>query len=298
MIVSLANMAADMTGTSVRRMDPDAGLRDDAEALRRAVKGVRMVLYNYIKKRKLIAVLLLFTFMFSVFIVFVKSKIDSYSKEDIINEIVLSITLHANDPKIFTQLFIPPGYIEEPTLASLGQHNEFIILEMKYPAMAPLSHAEHTKDFSFSRSTEQDKILSMGQYFQIELHQGRISSMDSLIDDNIKNSWLPEPDDPNYPDFKVFSNRALKPEELRGYPILTRYYVPKNDSWRSKLYFQCPTNPKSNDNRLLCTGHTNFQNLLYGSYTFSKSHMTEWRDVDAKAREFVSSIIVKSDKAQ
>jgi hypothetical protein len=202
------------------------------------------------------------------------------------------ITLHSNDPAIFTNFLIDKNYLERPSLESLGQENEFFILEMTYPEMRPLSPAERTKDFSIFPSLAQKTLRESGRYLRIELHQGRIYGTEKTIKDQTETNWILEKEDPEYPDFLIYSSKIMKKVEKNGYPIITRYYIPKNNLSNQKIYIECSTNNRISKNQIICESSTNFDNYLYGSYSFSKSHLNEWAKIDNVVREFVAGIMV------
>jgi hypothetical protein len=203
-----------------------------------------------------------------------------------------TIELHSSDKSMVTRFCFPKEYVERGTFNSIGQDGEFISLEMTFPDMTPLAPEERTDHFSVVRSPEQDAVVESGHYFKIELHQGRISGVGKLIEQNIKERWLREPDDPQYSNFDIYSSIIMKKEVIMGYPILTRYYLPKEDNWNRGVYFECATKSKSDNQHLICQSTRNFDHMLYGGYYFSKSRLKDWKIIDEAANRFVHSHII------
>jgi hypothetical protein len=200
--------------------------------------------------------------------------------------IATTFTLVTKDTRI--QLCLDTSLIDRD---ATGQRDEgpYLYLKMLWPSL----QAAPTGMYGYD--SEKEPLLASGQYLGVSLHLGGNSGLRGVLNYNLKTDWLPLPDDQDFPGFTIYGSKILQQIESDPHVAKKRYLVPRDKRFEGSIYMECPIYPRMPSPRLYCVAHAYLGNLVYLDYTFSRSHLQTWEDIDRRIKQVIQLMLKAPD---
>ncbi len=206
----------------------------------------------------------------------------------------ISIVIESSSKERSTKITLDRSYLDlnDPLLRRTEKNpvTDSVSAYLMLPELVPAARFEVAPD-SVADLERRNAILATGRFVWVVLHQGTRTPV-SASETNKVISWVKGLDEGSFPGFEVFHDRPAKINDVPAIETII-YLVPKDAEYNDRLYIDCPINNINSETRLYCECHTSFADDLYGTFSFSKSRLGEWKSLHRRISEWVQSKIVK-----
>lgn len=188
--------------------------------------------------------------------------------------------------EVETRLKVPPVYIDRDATEGTDQ-GAYLHLKMSWPSMEATSI--RTFKYNEREYEEYQQALKTGHFLRIQLGQAKQDWIGNYIKNNLKKDWVPVVDAKLIPGFKQYTSKT-EDYAIKRHWLASVILVPLDEAYSKRVYITCPFNSNLSSVGLYCTEHTSLDHYVQGNFTFSLSHLQDWKHIDSDVRQLFNQM--------